>query len=485
MENKLNEDDMTSNESDYIIFRSKYKNSYSKNPTENINLKSVNITRNKYKNNSYGKKVYSVVKNEEENNKNPFTNLVLRDKINNTKVNIFQRNGERNKLKKIIEKNNKIFRNNNKVFDNNNFNKFLIINKYGTLNLNKNANNQIKNSNSKDKNIIKNGIKKTESVKKISKGQQTYMILNFLNNLKNDNFNSDLYNNNNCNYNYNTIKIPIKNKLTKYTFKNGNIQNIKIKDYKNNIINKNNHTNTNNNESNNSSLIIKQNNEKKLNDFLKAPKISHNNEIKDMNTLNDLSYFNSNYSNMRNQPTNRLFRNNSNVVSLDEMMISNKKNNFSLRELYRKMILNKKKIIKKKKKFHKSILKQNKIKDYLKQSFEQKKNDKKCNPNLISLEQYTLEKIKKNKEISNTNKKEHNYNLKKIVHNKIISHYYNLNLNEMKFNEKDYDDNIFSSILQSLSSVKNKKDNKDNNNQKLNSNSQINILTMIKLNNKI
>ena len=136
----------------------------------------------------------------------------------------------------------------------------------------------------------------------------------------------------------------------------------------------------------------------------------------------------------------------------------------------------------KKKKY---ILKKKKIKNCLQKKSEQIKNKYKIfNSNLISLEQYTLDRINKKKALNNKIKI-NDYKRIIIKNNKNSSYYINnLKTNAIKNTKKELNENIFTNILRSLSieneNINNVKFNVKNNNKR----SHINILTMIELNNK-
>jgi hypothetical protein len=362
-----------------------------------------------------------------------------------------------------------------------------------------------------NKNFLKSAMKKTEKKKMVSKGQQTIMKANNIDILKNNDFISDYndYNNRNDNNNINNDmkKYQIKNKLTKNNFKSKDIINIRIKGINNNYINNihNEISGYNHKESNNSSLVNnisnlspknKQNNynytsEKKIkiNNYIQNEINSFNKENYKSKNINEVNYIlpnNYNYNYNYKNKTYRINRNNSNIVSLDDVLIDDRSKITSLREFYRQMISNKKSINKKKYN-NKSILKNSKIREYLNKNAKKKAFDKKkFNSNLISLEQYTLDK-KRNKKNFSAKIKINNCNSNYAINNNIISYYlYNLDTNGMKHKKIDLNENIFSSILRSLSSENYRK---NNNNEQYNKtthkSSHINILTMIKLNNRI
>ena len=514
MNDELKEEDSKSNyESDYIIFHSKHNNLFLKKNGQSKNKKIINMSRNKFERSSSNQDII-MNNNKEEEVKSPFTNLMLREKISSTKFTNFLRNGEKLKL-----------RLNNDT--NNSTKDFLIINKFETINHKKNNNNIKKktndidnknvfkeskkdiikylnknyNKNKNKRNILKN-IDITQKTKKVSQGQQTYMDMNSFNNIINDGINYKQFDFNfkQNNRNDSIRNIPIKNKLTKTYLQSSEDVNNKInsninnKDINKNIdknnnrnINKNINSNLNILENNSSSLLylsnppIKEINENKINtnNIFNYEKINYSKDIFDSKSMNELNYTPGNTSNVKMNKTQRLIKNHSNIVSLDEVIIDDKRNFMSLRELYRQMISNKVKNNKK----NKSILKKKKIKDYLKKKNEKNINKKKFNSNLISLEQYTLEKIKKKREFSHKIKI-YNYNGKNIINNKNSSYnMFILKTNGIKSAKREFNDNIFSNILRSLSS-----DNKINNekyNMKINKHSHINIMTMIQLNNEI
>ena len=378
------EDNKSNNESDYIIFHLKHNNSFlKKNPQEsNQNIISAN---HKLENSPSIKDINTNInKNNEKNIKNPFTNLILREKINSFKFNKFLNNRVKPKIK-LDNKNNNSTR------------EFLIINKYETI-IPKNHNNKYINEDN-NKTIYNNGIRNikknfnknsklilkknniAEKIKKVSTGQQTFMDMNFINNFKNVDFNYNYnYNNKTINNNNKTINnnnktinnnnniknIPIKNKLNFDFTKNKNINiNIKNNNYNNIIentpntsallyvpnqtIKKNNENDINiiNDNNNNNNININNiNNISNINNIINHEYLNNSKDIFDSLSRNEISYATGNNSQLKRNKTQRLIKNKSNIVSFDEIHIDEKKNSMSIRELYRQMIANKEKKIK-------------------------------------------------------------------------------------------------------------------------------------------
>ena len=486
MNNQIKEEENKNNESDYIIFHFNQNNIISKKISQYSSQTNINNSNQNLEN-------YVLLKenniniNKEDNSKSPFTNLILREKLNSAKLGIFNnvlRNVEKLKLK--INKSN--------LSNNNNSDKgFLIINKYETSV--QKENNKVTNATC-NKILLKDNSKKIKNTKsnldekptkdakkkiiKVSTGQQTFMNVNFRN---------DVINNIEYNYNYNHIKK-----------KNNNIVNIPIRNNKftrNSLIKSESESEKmdinpkiNNNLENSSSspnVIYLENqkikNESPINKFMKSQKdFNYNNkDIFESFYLNDMysSSNNTNNSNYIINKTHRLIKNKSNIVNFNDVKINGKKNFMSIRELYRLMILEK---AKKDKKKTKSILKQKSLNKNLKKKNEKTKNKYKVfNSNLISLEQYTYEKMKKKKELNNKIKINDN-NGKRILHNKIPVYYReNIRTNSIKKSKNELNENIFNNIMRSLSSENNNKLYQEKNKKRF----HINILTMLELNNKI
>ena len=499
------EEEKSNNESDYIIFHSK-KNF--KKANNSSNQKFFNKTK-------YNKKYISSAKELNINNSNfksPFTNLILREKINSNKYNKFLQKGEKNKYKL----------NNRNVKSSNSTKEFLVINKYKTNtnknNLNENAknnnketkNNLIKNSkNNFNRNII-NSVKSVETpqkIQKVSTGQQTFNEMNYINNFKNVELNFNYKNSrykNNKNRNKTIVNIPIGKKLTKNilriltktentNFKNNNIGNNNNIENNDNFEDNNNFENNNNFEKNNntSELICPSNPQTKqaneiynINNFINSEQLNSSKDNFDSISIKDPNNMSGNIYKNRLNKTHRLIKNRSNFVSFDEVQIDEKKNFMSIRELYRQMISAKEKEDKNKK--NKSALKKKKLKSYLKKKNEKNiKKNKVFNTNLMSLEQYTFERLNKKRE-TNNQMKIIDYINKRIRNGKSNFYYkYNLKMKPIKDSKNELNENIFTNILNSLSyennyNINNKKNFENSNNKR----SHINILTMLELNNK-
>lgn len=482
MTEKSKEEEKSNNESDYIIFHSK-KNFKKANNSSNQKL--FNKTK-------YNKKYISSAKElniNNENFKSPFTNLILREKINSNKYNKFLQEGEKNNYKL----------NNINVKSSHSTKEFLVINKYKT-NIDKNKINENAKNNSKEtkNNLIKNwknnfnrniknsvkSAKSPQKIQKVSTGQQTFMEMNYINNFKNVELNFNYKNSrykNNKNRNKTIVNIPIGKKLTK------NILRILTKTENINFKNNNNFENNNTSE-----LICPSNPQKKqtneiynINNFINSEQLNSSKDNFDSISIKDPNNMSGNIYNNRLNKTQRLIKNRSNFVSFDEVQIDEKKNFMSIRELYRQMISAKEKEDKNKK--NKSALKKKKLKNFLKKKNE--KNIKECkifNTNLMSLEQYTFERLNKKKE-TNNKMKIIDYINKRIRYDKSNFYYkYNLKINPIKDSKNKLNENIFTNILNSLSyennyyNINNKKKFENNNNKR----SHINILTMLELNNK-
>ena len=178
MNEQSKETDKSNNESEYILFP--LKNNFSKNNIQDSAKKNINNSNNNNKNNSPIKFDKTNINfNKDKNLKSPFTNLILKEKIESDKLNNFINKGE----KRIHKLNRKKISNNNSTKD------FLIINRFETIvskNSKINENDKIdKNTLYKEKNdnkIQKNNINKSVSqkTKMVSTGQQTFMDMDFI-----------------------------------------------------------------------------------------------------------------------------------------------------------------------------------------------------------------------------------------------------------------------------------------------------------------
>ena len=247
MNNQSKEDEKSNKESEYIIFHFKSNNLHFKNINKTSNQKIINNSKNNINNTtSIKEQNKNMNTKKEENFKTPFTNLILREKINNEKFNNFFLKGKKIKLK---------LSNKNTMSKSNSTKDFLIINKYKTIvnhsnNIKENDNNKTLYKDSKN-NVVNNSkenfnktsyglIKKnnfTQKVKMVSTGQQTFMEANEINNLEKRQIK---YNQNKKKKNKEIVNIPIrnvKNKLTEIITKSENV-NRAINNY--NIVENNN-----------------------------------------------------------------------------------------------------------------------------------------------------------------------------------------------------------------------------------------------------
>jgi hypothetical protein len=251
------------------------------------------------------------------------------------------------------------------------------------------------------------------------------------------------------------MNFPIKNKLRKVNSNaNGNIH-IKI--------NKNMDKFININQKNFKSIKNNENSQ-------------YSNEIFESFATNN-NYHSANNSKNRINYTKNINRNQNNAINFNNYQNDKGKNFISVREFFRQMASSKEKKYKK----QKLSLKKKKIMDYLKKSNKSKKDNYQAfTSNLVSLEQYTLEKRNKKKELINKIKL-NDCNGKKIKREKSCLFYgFNLKINDFRNSKSELKDNIFNNMLSSLSSDKN---NEENFCSKLNKRSHINILTMLELSN--
>ena len=212
-----------------------------------------------------------------------------------------------------------------------------------------------------------------------------------------------------------------------------------------------------------------------MNDYKNINKTNQRNKQNISNTINLSELYGLPKKKYFINKTHRLFRNKSNIVNFNNVILEEKINTMSIRELYRNLsLLHKSKD--KQKKF-KSVFKNKRILEYLNKNSDktEKETTKRFNNNLVSLENYTKKiKLSKNK----------NQNLKlKKNKNKTLIRDLNLLSNKKYFGtiDKNVEDNenFFSNILKSFSRV-NERMNK-NKMKKENKNFLINIQTMIEL----
>ena len=506
----MKEEEKSNNESDYIIFHPKINNLTNKKDNQTTNQKFINKPKSQS-----NKRIISPNKEININNEiynSPFTNLILREKLNSDKFINFISNEDKLKLKL----------NNRNFMPNNSTKEFLVINKYKTLINNINENDKTTNKETKNK-IFKNGKNNfnknlikyggtPRKINKVSTGQQTIMDINNINEFKNDELNLNYKKPHKNNKNNNIINIPIRKKLTKNILsildKNENnvlkINNI-IKNYyniksNNNIDNKNNIENNNNidnknnieNTNNKSSTLLNSPNpkmkqtkqihyENNKNNIINSEQYNYSKDNFDSISINDLNQNSRNIFNNKLNKTQRLIKNSSHIVSFDEVQIYDRNNFMSFREFHRQMISSKEKEDKNKKK--KFMLKKKNLKNYLKKkNIKKNKTYKTFNTNLVSMEQYTFERFNKKKGI-NKQIKINDYINKRIKYYKNSTYYkYNIKSKEDNNSKNVLNENIFNNILKSISNDNNYKN--KNEKHKNNKHSFINILTMLELNNK-
>ena len=205
----MKEEEKSNNESDYIIFHPKINNLTNKKDNQTTNQKFINKPKSQS-----NKRIISPNKEININNEiynSPFTNLILREKLNSDKFINFFSNEDKLKLKL----------NNRNFMPNNSTKEFLVINKYKTLINNINENDKTTNKETKNK-IFKNGKNNfnknlikyggtPRKINKVSTGQQTIMDINNINEFKNDELNLNYKKLHKNNKNNNIINIPIRN----------------------------------------------------------------------------------------------------------------------------------------------------------------------------------------------------------------------------------------------------------------------------------
>ena len=466
----------SNNESDYIIFSLKNnKNFKNKEIIESMNKTSNHFSINKNK-----------VDETKEEKKLPFTNSIIREKIKVSKIKDSDGNINNGKKEKNIDTNKK----------HDNYEEFLSI--YRLLNINsKSAIKKIKN-NTKSKsfdnkkiiirNLSNNNQEKANNIivpnllsNKISVGQQT--LINSISKTVNSDYQSKNM----------IVNIPIhSNPIKKYDeLKKQDIKNYQSRNYL--AININN-ANLNKEKFIRNITLEDKTEDKKdeeitdymnyinfpkfMNDYKNINKTNQRNKQNISNTINLSELYGLPKKKYFINKTHRLFRNKSNIVNFNNVILEEKINTMSIRELYRNLsLLHKSKD--KQKKFR-SVFKNKRILEYLNKNSDktEKETTKRFNNNLVSLENYT-KKIKLSK---NTNQ---NLKLKKNK-NKTLIRDLNLLSNKKYFGtiDKNVEDNenFFSNILKSFSRV-NERITK--NKMKVdNRNFLINIQTMIELNNK-
>ena len=466
----------SNNESDYIIFSLKNnKNFKNKEIIESMNKTSNHFSINKNK-----------VDETKEEKKLPFTNSIIREKIKVSKIKDSDGNINNGKKEKNIDTNKK----------HDNYEEFLSI--YRLLNNNsKRAIKKIKN-NTKSKsfdnkkiivrNLSNNNQEKANNIivpnllsNKISVGQQT--LINSISKTVNSDYQSKNM----------IVNIPIhSNPIKKYDeLKKQDIKNYQSRNYL--AININN-ANLNKEKFIRNITLEDKTEDKKdeeitdymnyinfpkfMNDYKNINKTNQRNKQNISNTINLSELYGLPKKKYFINKTHRLFRNKSNIVNFNNVILEEKINTMSIRELYRNLsLLHKSK--EKQKKF-KSVFKNKQLIEYLNKNSDktEKETTKRFNNNLVSLENYTKKiKLSKNK----------NQNLKlKKNKNKTLIRDLNLLSNKKYFGtiDKNVEDNenFFSNILKSFSRV-NERITK--NKMKVdNRNFLINIQTMIELNNK-
>lgn len=438
--------------------------------------------KNKNSSKQYFINAYNEINEKKEENKLPFTNLILRERINTDRQNnniipnkksYIHRNNKQNNIEEFLNIYKLLTDSSKKANKKPNAYKIKSFENKDNVNMNLNIHNKEKKYNNNYSYIKRNN-------KKVSKGLQT--SLNFSPNKietdyqKKESLLNPSKNNDECEVNHISPDQDIKNnnktKFLKMNFNNINSFNEKI--FKNKI-----------KEDKNEEKV-----EEEITDYMNninLPQFLENN--KNINKKNNLNRRNTpkvmNLSDLYVLPKNNYFinktqhliRNNNNIIDFYNVKIEENKDFLSVRELYRNMILLQKNKLKKK--HIKSILKNKKIREYLNKDKLIKENKKSSN-NLVSLENYTQEKFKNR----HTNKQLKIRKNKTIVLNEEMKL-----LNRKKFlgsvgKKPNYEnDNFFTNILKSFSRSS-ERVNKTKIKKKINSNFRINIQTMLELNNK-
>ena len=437
--------------------------------------------KNKNSSKQYFINAYNEINEKKEENKLPFTNLILRERINTDRQNsniipnkksYIHRNNKQNNIEEFLNIYKLLTESSKKANKKPNAYKIKSFENKDNVNMNLNIHNKEKKYNNNYSYIKRNN-------KKVSKGLQT--SLNFSPNKietdyqKKESLLNPSKNNDECEVNHISPDQDIKNnnktKFLKMNFNNINSFNEKI--FKNKI-----------KEDKNEEKV-----EEEITDYMNninLPQFLENN--KNINKKNNLNRRNTpkvmNLSDLYVLPKNNYFINktqhlirNNNIIDFYNVKIEENKDFLSVRELYRNMILLQKNKLKKK--HIKSILKNKKIREYLNKDKLTKENKKSSN-NLVSLENYTQEKFKN----KHTNKQLKIRKNKTIVLNEEMKL-----LNRKKFlgsvgKKPNYEnDNFFTNILKSFSRSS-ERVNKTKIKKKINSNFRINIQTMLELNNK-
>ena len=438
--------------------------------------------KNKNSSKQYFINAYNEINEKKEENKLPFTNLILRERINTDRQNnniipnkksYIHRNNKQNNIEEFLNIYKLLTDSSKKANKKLNAYKIKSFENKDNVNMNLNIHNKEKKYNNNYSYIKRNN-------KKVSKGLQT--SLNFSPNKietdyqKKESLLNPSKNNDECEVNHISPDQDIKNnnktKFLKMNFNNINSFTEKI--FKNKI-----------KEDKNEEKV-----EEEITDYMNninLPQFLENN--KNINKKNNLNRRNTpkvmNLSDLYVLPKNNYFinktqhliRNNNNIIDFYNVKIEENKDFLSVRELYRNMILLQKNKLKKK--HIKSILKNKKIREYLNKDKLIKENKKSSN-NLVSLENYTQEKFKNR----HTNKQLKIRKNKTIVLNEEMKL-----LNRKKFlgsvgKKPNYEnDNFFTNILKSFSRSS-ERVNKTKIKKKINSNFRINIQTMLELNNK-
>ena len=441
-----------------------------------LNMKNNNLSKQYFIN------AYNEINEKKEENKLPFTNLILRERINTDRQNnniipnkksYIHRNNKQNNIEEFLNIYKLLTDSSKKANKKPNAYKIKSFENKDNVNMNLNIHNKEKKYNNNYSYIKRNN-------KKVSKGLQT--SLNFSPNKietdyqKKESLLNPSKNNDECEVNHISPDQDIKNnnktKFLKMNFNNINSFNEKI--FKNKI-------KEDKNEEKVEEEITDYMNNINLPQFLENNKnINKKNYLNRRNTpkvmnLSDLYVLPKN--NYFINKTQHLIRNNNNIIDFYNVKIEENKDFLSVRELYRNMILLQKNKLKKK--HIKSILKNKKIREYLNKDKLIKENKKSSN-NLVSLENYTQEKFKN----KHTNKQLKIRKNKTIVLNEEMKL-----LNRKKFlgsvgKKPNYEnDNFFTNILKSFSRSS-ERANKTKIKKKINSNFRINIQTILELNNK-
>ena len=420
--------DSNSKEKIKLIIESKYKK----------NLKSneifYNRDKNQAKNRFNNKSIINDNKNlneKREEQKFTFTNLILRKKLDISKVsnNINVDKNQKSNKKEIISEDDQLKK---------------LINIHKLL--------SIKSIKSNNKIILKNPInpENNEKKKPIHKNLSNLSLDNLYNSKKNKKIfikkeskgQQTILNNNYSNLNLNHFdnkRISLDANILK-----NNKFNLERKKSKENI--KRNNNNNNNKISIN--IIDKRNNKELENEEKNEEEITD--YMKNINIPNSLNNHHNNSISKGDKNKNKSFRlihNKSNIVDVGNIKLEQKKYSMSIREIYRNLILTEKNKIKKSK--IKSVLKNKKIVECMyRNCFRENKYNIKSNNHLVSLENYTNDRkkiLKSNKVLIFRKNKNKTLpaELKLIDKNKLFGTV------EKKHN--DDSENFFNNILKSFS----------------------------------